>query len=966
MKSTLLTLTFVFFALLTWAQPAAIIPSTGKITGVVQDSTNNKGVEFATVALLDPNTQKPVNGEVCDDNGKFTLSKIPSGTYIVSISFIGYATKMIKVQLTDKKNEVNLGNIMLSPSTKLLKTVEIVGQKPLIEERVDRTIYNAENDATSKGGDATDVLRRVPLLTVDMDGNVSLRGSQNLKVLINNKPSTITASSVSDALKQIPADQIKTVEVITSPSAKYDAEGSAGIINIITKKNSLEGLTLNVNSSAGYRGTNLGLNGGYRKGKLGISLGGFGRAQYNTPGDFYNSQKTYNVNRDTVWENRQNASTRNQNLFGNYTLGLDYDIDKNNSLTGSVRFGIRDGHNYQDNLTTLSFINGSEDPNRESIKSINTLNTSHSVDGSLNYTHLFKKPNREFNLLTLYSQSNGENNFITHTTQQSSTATTPEYVKNINPTVNTEATVQADFQTPITDMQLLELGGKEIMRKATSTYNYFQAGSDGVYGGYTGSLYKSNLLDYTQNVTSGYLSYTLSTASKYSFKAGARYEYTTISANNQTQNFSIASYGVLVPSINISKRLGNGNLLKLSFNRRIQRPSIQNLNPNSIASNPTNISTGNPLLSPEYTNNYELGYSVNIKASSLNFSTFVRTTDNAIQQVRSTLPNGVVLTTYENIGVQNAYGASLFANISISNKLSLGGGTDTYYASLKNPGTSDTDPMKANNSGWVYNIRGMGNYNIAKGWGLQFFGFYRGQQVTLQGYQGAFRVYSLSLQKEFNEKRGSIGLGAENFLTPTMKVNSQSISPIVNQTGYNTFYNFNFKVTFNYRIGKLTASQPKRKKSINNDDLKDAGGDQQDGGGQQMGGGQQGGQRGGMQAPPSQPNLKMAAADPSKVVNAEGNWNYTVESPQGGGGKLSIKKEGANYSGTITSTRNNKETPLKSVAVVGNEITITYEVSFGGNTMTFTIKGTIKEDELNGNMSVGQFGTFPINGKREK
>jgi uncharacterized protein (DUF2147 family) len=133
-----------------------------------------------------------------------------------------------------------------------------------------------------------------------------------------------------------------------------------------------------------------------------------------------------------------------------------------------------------------------------------------------------------------------------------------------------------------------------------------------------------------------------------------------------------------------------------------------------------------------------------------------------------------------------------------------------------------------------------------------------------------------------------------------------------------------------------------------------------------MGGGQQGGQRGGMPAPVSQPNLKMAAADPTKVVNAAGNWNYTIESPQGGGGKLSIKKDGESYSGTITSTRNNKETPLKSVTVVGNEINITYEVTFGGNTMTFTIKGTIKEDELNGNMSVGQFGTFPINGKREK
>jgi len=944
----------------------------GKITGIVQDSTNNQGVEFATVALLDPNTQKPINGEVCDDKGKFTLSKIPYGNYIVSISFIGYATKNIKVQLTDKKNELNLGNIILSPSTKLLKAVEIIGQKPLFEEKVDRTVYNAENDATAKGGDATDVLRRVPLLTVDMDGNVSLRGSQNIKVLINNKPSTITASSISDALKQIPADQIKTVEVITSPSSKYDAEGSSGIINIITKKNTLEGLTLNINSSAGYRGSNLGLNGGYRKGKLGISLGGFGRAQYNTPGNFYNNQQTFytdpiTTKTDTT-RNIQSAATRNQNIFGNYTLGLDYDIDKNNSLTGSVRFGIRDGHNFQDALMTQSFLNNVETANGQSIKYIDQLNLSHSVDGSVNYTHLFAKPNREFNLLTLYSQNNGNNNFVTKTTQYQGVDTI-SYIKNVNPTVNSEATVQADFQTPITEMQLLEVGAKEIMRKATSTYNYFQAGSDGVYTPYTGSVYLSNYLDYTQNITAGYLSYTASTASKYSLKAGMRYEYTTIAASNQNGSITIPDYGVLVPSVNLSKRLDNGNMIKLSFNRRIQRPSIQNLNPNKNVSNTSNVSTGNPGLGPEYTNNYELGYNVNIKSTSLSLSAFARTTDNSIQQVRSTLPGGIVLTSYQNIGVQDAYGASLFANVSLSNKFSLSGGTDTYYSVLKNPGTGDADPLKASNSGWVYNVRMFGNYSLTKGWGLQFFGFYRGQQVTLQGYQGAFRIYSLSLQKEFNEKRGTIGLGAENFLTPTMTVNSYSSSSMLTQEGYNKFYNFNFKVTFGYRIGKLTANQPKKnKKSVNNDDLKDSGGDQNDGGGQMGGGQTQGsGQRGGgMQAPASQPNLKMAAIDPTKVINAGGTWNYTVESPQGGGGKLIINKEGDKYSGKIISSRNNREVALSSVTVIGNEITAVYEVSFGGNTNTFTIKGTIKEDDLNGNMTVGQFGTFPINAKREK
>jgi hypothetical protein len=477
-------------------------------------------------------------------------------------------------------------------------------------------------------------------------------------------------------------------------------------------------------------------------------------------------------------------------------------------------------------------------------------------------------------------------------------------------------------------------------------------------------------LDYTQNITAGYASYSLSTARKYSLKAGVRYENTTVDATSSSGPFS-TSYGVVVPSFNVSKRLDDGSMIKASYNRRIQRPSIQNLNPNLVQSNPKSTSNGDPTLGPEYTNNYELSYNKFIKGTTINFSTFMRNTDNAITQVRDTQAGGVVHTTYKNIGIQDAYGFSIFANVNISNKFSLSGGGEAYQMTLRNPATSKTDVYAGSNSGWVFNGRMFGSYSIAKGWGLQFFGFFRGRQVTLQGYQGAFRVYSLSLQKEFNEKRGSIGIGAENFATPSIIIKSSSESLVLNQQSANTINYLNFKITFNYRIGKMTMNNPSRKsgKSINNDDLKDNGGDDGGGGmggGGQQGGGGRGGAQGGGQRGAAQPNMKMAAADPTKEVNAAGNWNYTVESPQGGGGKLVLKKEGETYTGTITSNRNNKEVALKSVTVKGNEVNIAYEVSFGGNTMNFTIVGTIKDDELNGNMSVGQFGTFPINAKREK
>ena len=253
----------------------------GKIAGILVDSLSGKPVEFATIALMNVKTNKPIDGTTSDAKGHFAMNKLAPGDYRLQYSFIGYKTVDSKPFTIAKGTDLNMESMKLPADVRTLGEVVITGQAALIEEKVDRLVFNADKDITAKGGDASDVLKRVPMLSVDLDGNVSLRGSQNIRVLINNKPSTIVAANVADALKQLPADMIKSVEVITSPSAKYDAEGAAGIINIITKKNTLHGLTLNLDAGAGLRASNLGLNGSYRQGKLGITLGGFGRAMYN-------------------------------------------------------------------------------------------------------------------------------------------------------------------------------------------------------------------------------------------------------------------------------------------------------------------------------------------------------------------------------------------------------------------------------------------------------------------------------------------------------------------------------------------------------------------------------------------------------------------------------------------------------------------------------------------------------------
>ncbi|MDF2454837.1 MAG: TonB-dependent receptor [Cytophagaceae bacterium] len=796
------------------AQTTDSIPL-GKITGTVVDSSSSEAVEFASIGLIDKSTGKIINGTITDSAGFFILEQVPNGTYQVGVRMVSYNDITLNnIIVSNEANDVSIGTVRIASPTSTVVVVE--GKRDLITEEVDRIVYNAENDATNKGGDATDVLRKAPLLTVDMDGNLSMRGNSNVRVLINGKASALTASSVADALKQIPADQIKSVEVITSPSAKYDAEGSAGIVNIVLKKNTLQGFSLNVDASAGIRGSSLGLNGAYRTKKMGFSLGGHGRAGYNIPGSFENDQNAYDQNSGTSTRTIQQAHTQSVMGFGHYIFGWDYDIDSTNSINASVKYGMRQMNNSQTALSSHSYQN--EVLINESHRDVKTVNANQSVDVNLTYTHLFKQPRKEFSILGLYSRNNSDNNFTNRILNNADWSQVNSRLKNENHGYNQESTIQMDYQQPLSKNQLLEVGAKNIYRQVYSKYEFFTAlGADGAYSP-IGNDSLNNTFRYNQNITAGYASYTLNFLKTYTLKAGLRYEYTTINAQYQEdREVTIPSYGVLVPSLNVSKKLENGNMVKASYNRRIQRPSMQFLNPNVQASNPYNITVGNPELRPEYSNNYELSYSTYFGRSSATVSGFMRNTEGSIQAVRD-VRGDTIHTTYANIGNENAYGLNLFSNISLSNRFTLGGGIDLYYAVLSN---NNPDPFyNASNEGWVLGGRINGSFDIARGWGLQWFAFYRGNQVQLQGYQTSFGMYSLNLRKDFNKKKGSIGFGAENFFTPSIKIRTQLDSPLLTQSSSNVMYNMNFKINFSYRIGKMTTEKKSRKKTINNDDLK--------------------------------------------------------------------------------------------------------------------------------------------------
>ncbi len=829
------TLSFAQFPGMGGAAPAKALPGTAgdqtpkgnaRITGYVVDSALTKAIEFASVALYNKTTGKAVDGAVADDKGKFTLSKLVPGEYKLLLTFIGFSTKTLDNLTLTKGQELDMGVIKLSPNVKTLDEVTVTGQAAMIEEKVDRLVYNAEKDIAAKGGDATDILRKVPLLTVDLDGNVTLRGSSNIRVLINNKPSTIIAQSVADALKQIPADQIKSVEVITSPSAKYDAEGSGGIINIITKKNSLQGLNLNVDAGVGNRGSSLSLNGGYRKGKAGFNLGGFGRAWYNTITKTFLDQTSV-INTNAILT-RQTGDGHSKGLFGQYNLGFDYDLAKNQSLTAGVRYGVRNMLNQQDLMTQL-FTNGTAGPTAN--RNVDTKNLSGTVDMNVDYLHTFK-PQQEWSISTLYSRTDLTNNFDADLMGKPGTLTGRQ--RNLNENVNQEFTLQTDYQTPIKKNQQLEFGGKGIFRQVNSDYRYLLAGPTGEF---TPELNRpSGALLYHQNIAAGYSSYTYTTKKRYTFKGGLRYEHTFIDASTREGGvLGLGDYGVLVPSLNASKTF-KGTTVKLAYNRRIQRPGIQQLNPNFNAANPQNITVGNPSLRPELTNNYELTLSKTIKKTFINASFFGRFTNNAITQVRraSDTLAGAIVSTYQNIGTQHAFGTNIFGNVAVTSKINIGLFLNVFYSSLRGQatalnGTSET----VTNSGLNPSGGMFASAQFKNGWGAQGFGFLQGNQVQLQGKQGGFGFYSLGVKKDFKNKKGSVGLAAENFLSQRFRIHTELTSPQFSQVNDVYLYNRGIRLTFSYKLGKMTMDAPRKKaKSVNNDDVKSEG----DGGG--TGGGQ--------------------------------------------------------------------------------------------------------------------------------
>ncbi len=805
---------------------------TGKITGSIIDSNTRDIVEFATIALRRKGSTKDINGTLTDDKGDFKLENVSPGKYTIIISFLGYETKTVDdIELTLKKPDANLGKIMFAAQGVSLSEVKVEDQASLVENRVDKLVYNAEKDATSAGGSAVDVLQKVPMLTVDLDGNVSLRGSSNLRILINGKPSGMFSSNVADALKMIPADQIKSVEVITNPSAKYDGEGSGGIINIITKKKNANGTSGSINSSVGTRQNNTFLNLGIRKGRFGLNGGG--GAFWGWPGSGSNSllrESFVNGLTNTTSELGINKTSR---IGYNGNFSADYDFNAFNSISSTFR---ANGFSFNNSSNTAVSINNVSENVASGYNRINEGdNLRGGFDWSTDYKRTFKKKDQELDFAFQWSdnKSLADNLFIT-SNDPSPIFNTPYLNRNQksdNHGINNEYTFQTDYVHPFSAKAKMEVGLKEVLRNISSDLNYNLLNPD--LNVYVPDPLRTSFFRYNQNVSAGYLSFTLGLSKTISMISGARLENTDISGKFERGPGDpfVNKYTNILPNITFSKQLKNFRTLKLGYSRRIQRPSLFYINPFENAQDQRNITFGNPELKPELTDQLELGLSTFLKGSMVNLSFYGRQTHDIIESFTSVSDLGVSRTTFKNAGINYAYGVNAFSSVNVTKQWTLRGNI--------NVGSYNThsDLTQRNfSAGIQYNAFVMSSFDFKKnGLKADLFGIFNSPRRSLQGTNPSFSMYSVGLKKDILKKKGTIGFTTVTPFTKFRSFKSNIKGDDFIQTSEFKVPFASFGINFSYSWGKMNFNAQPKKRGVKNDDLKDGGGDM--GGGGQQGGG---------------------------------------------------------------------------------------------------------------------------------
>lgn len=854
MKHRLLLLLLFMFATFAagWAQKD-VAPSF-TIKGVLLDSLTQEGEPYATIRITKKGVpDKAVKMAVTGANGKFQEKlNVPAGDYAISISSIGKAPVVKDFTLKPSTKIIDLGTLYSSEANNELKGVEVVAQKPLVKVDVDKIEYNIEDDPDSKSNSILEMLRKVPLVTVDGEDNVQVNGSSSFKIHVNGKPNNMMSNNPKEVLKSMPANTIKYIEVITSPGAKYDAEGVGGILNIVTVGGGFEGYTATFRGNVSNNGAGAGTYAMVKQGKMTISV------NYNY--DYNNSPRSYSDNyrenyepgaRDEKFLESQ-SSSKSKGNFQHGNLEASYEIDTLRLLTAA--FGMYGGSNESDNNgNTVMYRTNHEDVAYRYRTDSRNKNSWYSINGNIDYQRTSRK-NKQRMLTLSYKintqpQTDNSRNvyldiFPDEQKEELAERLRLENYHSGGKTNTMEQTFQVDYTTPIGKLHTIETGAKYIFRRNSSDNALYEAagGSDNyVYNEDRSSEYR-----HLNHILSAYAGYTLK-YKDFSFKPGVRYEQTIQRVKyivGPGEDFH-TNYSDWVPSVSLGMKIGKTQNLRAGYNMRIWRPGIWNLNPYFNNQDPMSISQGNPDLKSEKNHAFDIAYSNFSAKFNINVSLRHSFGNNGIERVSRLItnengeifddnpehmaPNGAMYSTYDNIGKNRDTGLSLYLNWNASPKTRIYVNGRGSYRDLK------SEAQGLHNYGWNVSCHGGIQHTLPLKIRLSLNGGGSTPYISLQGKGSGYQYYSIGLNRSFlKDDRLTLNLYCNNIFEKYRTYNSHTKGDNFISKSSGKYPNRYVGFSIGYRIGELKASVKKAARSINNDDVKggEGGGNAGGGGGQ--------------------------------------------------------------------------------------------------------------------------------------
>ena len=831
-KCSLLLIMLVVSSLVA-AQNAA---PTFQIKGVLLDSLTQEGEPYATIKIV--KKEAPANALkmlVTDMKGKFQ-EKVPgTGNFVMTISSIGRNTIVKDFTVKAGEKLVDFGTLYITDASNELGQVEVVAQKPLVKADIDKIEYNVQDDPDSKSNSVLEMLRKVPLVTVDGEDNIKVNGSSSFKVYVNGKPNNMMSNNPTEVLKSMPANSIKHIEVITNPGPKYDAEGVGGILNIVTVGSGLEGYTATFSGNVSNMGAGGGLFGTVKSGKLTVSA----RYNYN-----YNDRpRSYSGgNRRTVGDVTEGSSdldydgsSKGHGNFQSGSMEASYEIDTLRLV--SMSFGLWGGGNNSTSINnTLATAPGTSNELYRYVSDGRSKSSWYSIDGGVDYQRMFHVKDRMFTLS--YKINTSPQTSDSYSTYNDMYAATDweDFLKRLYDLNNdgsqntTEHTFQADYTTPIGKIHTLEAGAKYILRDNSSEDDRYER-QIGTTGDYVLDEEHSSHYKHQNDILAAYMGYGLR-VKKISGRLGVRYEHTKQEVKyllGRGDDFN-KNFDDVVPSASIGYKLTDMSNLRFGYNMRIYRPGIWYLNPYLNDSNPTNISQGNSHLDSEKSHSFNLSYSNFTQKFNINLSARYSFTNNSIEQVTEQVkdteieglqnPTGkeVLYSTYQNIGKSRNASLSGYVNWNATSNTRI-------YANLYGNYTYMEGANGLKNDGWNLFAYGGAQQSLPHDWRISLNIYGQTPWIMLQGKGSSFFDYGLSVNKSFLNKRLTLSAFASNFFkkytSPTSSIEGVGFT----QDSWNRYTRQRFGVSVSYRIGELKASVKKAARTISNDDVKGGGGE---------------------------------------------------------------------------------------------------------------------------------------------